>query len=126
MSLILVVICLNLIGIPLILKTLYQEVVDFYLDKGIDGFRLDAVRYFYLNNDSKNIATLKEFNDYVKSKKSDAYIVGENWSGADSIKSYYNSGVDSFFYFDASSSNSNNGFVKYSVNINPNPNRYLN
>lgn len=107
-------------------KTLYQEVVDFYLDKGVDGFRLDAVRYFYLNNDSKNIAALKEFNDYVKSKKSDAYIVGENWSGTDSIKSYYNSGVDSFFYFDASSSNSNNGFVKFSVNINPNPNRYLN
>jgi glycosidase len=69
-----------------------QEIVDivkFWLDKGVDGFRLDAVKYYYYGEDYKNIQFLKWFNDECKKIKDDVYIVGENWSGIASIQAYY-------------------------------------
>ncbi len=84
----------------------FRNIMKFYLDRGIDGFRLDAVKYYYLSQDSKNIAYLKELNEYVKSINPEAYIVGECWSGTSTIKSYYESGIDSFFNFDTSVTNS--------------------
>jgi glyceraldehyde 3-phosphate dehydrogenase len=35
-------------------KEEFKNIMKFYLDLGIDGFRLDAVKYFYFNNNSKN------------------------------------------------------------------------
>ena len=35
-----------------------EEIMSFYLNKGIDGFRLDAVKYYYYNSDSKTQAAL--------------------------------------------------------------------
>ena len=101
-------------------KNEFKNIVKYYLDMGIDGFRLDAVKYYYYNNATKNINFLKEFNSWVKAINPKAYIVGECWSGASEIKNYYTSGVDSFFNFtecvkSASTSGSING-------INPNGN----
>ena len=75
-----------------------ESILDYWLDFGVGGFRLDAARHYIENNDDANIEILRWFNNYVKSKNPDAYIVGEVWDG-DSYKKYYKSGVDSFFNF---------------------------
>ena len=80
-------------------KAEFKKIIKYYLDMGIDGFRLDAVIYYYYGNKTKNIEFLSELNSWVKSIKQDAYVVGECWLGYDSIQDYYASGIDSFFNF---------------------------
>lgn len=80
----------------------FEKIMKYYLNLGVDGFRLDAVLYYFINNTEKNIETLKWINNYVKSLNPKAYIVGEAWSSAEIIQRYYESGIDSFFYFPAS------------------------
>jgi glycosidase len=65
------------------------DIVKFWLDKGAGGFRLDAVKFYFIGEDHKNIQFLKWFNDECKKTNSDAYIVAENWSGSASIQNYY-------------------------------------
>lgn len=77
----------------------FEGIASFWLEMGVDGFRLDAVKYFETGNDQKNIETLKWFNDYVKKQNPNAYIVCENWSGQNEYSRYYESGVDSLFDF---------------------------
>ncbi len=96
-------------------KEYFKDLAKYYLDLGVDGFRLDATLYYYLNNNSKNIELLKEFNNYVKSINEDAYIVGECWSNSQTIKQYYTSGIDSFFYFPISITDPNS-FIINSIN----------
>lgn len=92
-------------------KNEIKKIIKYYLDMGIDGFRLDAVIYYYYGNKTKNIEFLTEFNQWVKTIKSDAYLVGECWLGYDSIKDYYASGIDSFFNFSVSVNASNSGVI---------------
>lgn len=81
-------------------KNEIDQIVQFWLDKGVDGFRLDAVTSYYTGNDTKNIEFLTWLNTCVKEKKADAYIVGECWTNSVTYANYYASGVDSFFNFD--------------------------
>lgn len=92
-----------------------KELVKFYLNKGVDGFRLDATLYYFYGEDNKNIKFLNEFNKYVKSINPESYIVGECWSSSSTINKYYQSGIDSFFYFPGSVSDPN-GFITNSTN----------
>ena len=108
-------------------KDEFKNIVKYYLDMGIDGFRLDAVKYYYFNNASKNIDFLRQFNSWVKAINPKAYIVGECWSGTSEIKNYYNSGVDSFFNFAESVSYSGTSGSLNGVNPNGNGiNNYYN
>jgi len=69
-----------------------NEIIDiakFWLEKGVGGFRLDAVRYFYYREDRRNIQFLKWFNDECRKIRGDVYIVAENWTGNPSIQDYY-------------------------------------
>lgn len=77
-----------------------DKIVEFWLDKGVDGFRLDAVTSYYTGNDAKNIEFLTWLNTCVKEKKADAYIVGECWTNSVTYTNYAASGIDSFFNFD--------------------------
>jgi glycosidase len=70
-------------------RTEIVNIVKFWLDKGISGFRLDAAKYYYYGEDYRNIQFLKWLNDECKKIKSDVYIVAENWSGITSIQNYY-------------------------------------
>ena len=65
------------------------DIVKFWLDKGVGGFRLDAVKYIYYGEDYRNIQYLKSFADECRKIKNDVYIVAENWSGIGSIQNYY-------------------------------------
>ena len=73
-----------------------EEIVDFWLELGIDGFRLDAAKEFVSGATEANIEILTWFNDMVKSKKSDAFIVAEVWTDLSTYSQYYASGVSCF------------------------------
>jgi len=64
-------------------------IVKFWLDKGVGGFRLDAVKFYFYGEDYRNIQFLKWLNDECKKTRDDVYIVAENWSGTASIQNYY-------------------------------------
>lgn len=76
-----------------------EKVFDFWLDKGVDGFRFDAVMWFYAYNTEKNTQVLKRVNDYCLKKNPNFYAVGEAWTSLSVVKQYYDSGMNSFFNF---------------------------
>lgn len=75
-----------------------EKAAKFWLDMGVDGFRLDGVKY-YTGMSEKNIEILTWFNDYVKSVNEDAYIVSEVWENYNVAAEYLKSGIDSTFDF---------------------------
>ena len=83
------------------------KVAKFWIDKGVDGFRMDAVRHIYSNPDSdENPTWLRKFydevNGYFKGKSTlgfeNLYMVGECWLGRDQIANYYH-GIPGLFDF---------------------------
>ena len=76
-----------------------KNIVQFWLDKGVDGFRLDAVTSYVTANPDANIEFLKYLTDTCKSIKPDCYLVGEAWTDRLSIANLYASGIDSLFDF---------------------------
>ena len=73
-----------------------EDVVDFWLDLGVDGFRLDAAKEFVSDNTQANTEILTWFNNMVKGKKPDAFIVAEVWTPLYTYAQYYASGVSCF------------------------------
>ncbi|MBD5520399.1 MAG: alpha-amylase [Lachnospiraceae bacterium] len=81
------------------LKAEIDEIAKFWLDMGVGGFRLDAVKEYYSGNTQANIDFLNWFKDVVKAYDDDAYIVGEAWLDINEYARYYESGIDSLFNF---------------------------
>ncbi len=75
------------------------KIMKFWLDKGVSGFRLDAVTSFFTGNNEKNTEFLKWLKAEAVKLDKDCYFVGEAWSQSNIIKSLYASGVDSLFNF---------------------------
>ncbi len=82
-----------------------EDIAKFWIDFGVDGFRLDAAKEYYSGEKERNIEVLKWFTDYVKSVKEDAYIVAEVWEEEAAIAAYYESGIPSLFNFPLSQHN---------------------
>ena len=76
-----------------------ENIVRFWFDKGVDGFRLDAAKEFVSGDHAANVEILTWFNGMVKSIKPDAYLVAEIWDQAPVYAAYYASGIDSIFNF---------------------------
>lgn len=76
-----------------------RKITQFWLDRGVDGFRLDAATSYYTGVKDQNIVFLGWLNNMVILQKPDAYLVGEVWSESLTIAEYYASGIDSFFNF---------------------------
>jgi len=75
-----------------------EKIFAFWLERGVYGFRLDAVKD-YCGNAQTNIEILNWVSRAVKNIKPDAYLVGEVWDTTNSLYQYYESGVNSFFSF---------------------------
>ncbi len=75
------------------------EITKYWLDMGVGGFRLDAVKEFYTEGQQENIDFLRWLTDVVKAQKEDAYLVGEAWLNINEYARYYESGMDSLFNF---------------------------
>ena len=79
-------------------KEEFTKIAKFWLDRGVDAFRLDAVKYFE-NKHTDGVAFLKWFTEMCRGIKSDVYLVGEEWSDDSDIVKMYESGIDSLFAF---------------------------
>ncbi len=85
----------------------HQAVARFWLqDVGIDGFRLDAVRYLYEHGDNlQDLAEtkrwLRNYAAYCRELRPGAFIVGEVWADTEQSASYAaGGGLDATFEFD--------------------------
>lgn len=76
-----------------------KAIVDFWFEKGAEGFRLDAAKHVY-SSAEKNIEFWSWFNSYCRSKKKDAYTVAEVWSPGGEIKEYHRAGFTSVFNYE--------------------------
>ncbi|MEG0328406.1 MAG: alpha-amylase family glycosyl hydrolase [Erysipelothrix sp.] len=79
-----------------------KEIVTFWFNLGVSGFRLDATTHFYEDETSKNTEFLSWFNAMAKEINPQAYIVGEAWVPNSTIAQMYDSKIDSFFNFGVS------------------------
>lgn len=79
-----------------------QEITDimqFWIDKGVAGFRLDAAKEFYSGNIPANVEVLNWIQTTAESLKEDVYLVAEVWESFGVITQYYTSGITSLFDF---------------------------
>ncbi len=88
---------LNL-GNPVVREEL-EAVMQFWLDKGVAGFRLDAAKEFYSGNATKNVEVLNWIQTAGESMKEDIYFVAEVWDSFATITRFYESGLTSMFNF---------------------------
>lgn len=75
-----------------------KEIIKFWFDMGVAGFRLDAIKYYDMGGDD-GLEFLSWFMDTAKELKEDAYIIGENWWGSSQILEWYSTDIDSQFNF---------------------------
>jgi glycosidase len=73
----------------------FDRVAALWLDRGVDGFRLDAVRYLTEDGGGQQAdrpgthAALKRFAAGVRAHKPRATLVGEAWADTTTISDYY-------------------------------------
>jgi len=86
-----------------------KKITSFWLvDVGVDGFRLDGVRYWVedtrLADADANHAFLEEWGNYFRGIDPQAFSVGEAWTDNANVKKYTNTNteLDSAFNFDMS------------------------
>lgn len=76
-----------------------EAVMEFWLDKGVAGFRLDAAKEFFSGRVSKNVEVLSWLQRAATSIKQDAYLVAEVWDTFANVTAYYESGITSIFNY---------------------------
>ncbi len=76
-----------------------EKICKFWIERGVKGFRLDAVLYYYSNNTDKNISFLNWLASTCHKYDENFYMVGEAWASSAAIDTYFSSSCDSFFDF---------------------------
>ena len=90
-----------------------RDILAFWLGKGVDGFRLDAVTYYIYADPEANVEFLRFLTEAGRSIRPDCYFVGEAWTDRNTIAQLYASGIDSLFDFPFSG---NEGFIANIIN----------
>jgi len=81
------------------LRAEIRDIMAFWLEKGVHGFRLDAVKEFYSGNNAANVEVLSWIMETARALKPDVYLVGEAWDNFAALQTFYESGLTSFFAF---------------------------
>ncbi|MBN3490352.1 hypothetical protein JV173_02370 [Acholeplasma equirhinis] len=84
-----------------------KDIMAFWVDKGIHGFRFDAAKHLFLGDpgsqpaqaQAKNYTFLKNLKDYVKTINPDVFFVGEVFEYEYVAYNQYYIGLDSLFDF---------------------------
>lgn len=84
----------------------FEKVAEFWLERGVAGFRLDAVMYM-TDEETDGTEFLNWFYTTAEKYNPDVYMVGENWQGNSEIYNTYESGIDSQFAFPFGTSTGN-------------------
>ena len=88
-------------------RTELKNIAEFWLNKGVDGFRIDAAKHIYDVNEyprgtnllDENTIWFLEFNDFIKGINPDSFMVGEIASDSSNYVDNYFEGMDSTFNF---------------------------
>ena len=75
-----------------------MNICRFWINKGVDDFRLDAVRWTYFNHE-EGVEFWRWFAEEVRKMKPDIYLVGECWS-SDNVSKKYQDALGSCFEFE--------------------------
>lgn len=87
-------------------KGAMNDAAAFWLRRGVDGFRVDAVRYMVENSNDNlpdnadTLAWMRDFTRFVKSVKPDAAVVGEAWTDTPTVAKYFVNGQGEDLAFD--------------------------
>ncbi|UOQ71495.1 alpha-amylase family glycosyl hydrolase [Hymenobacter cellulosilyticus] len=90
------------------MKAAMWDATRFWLKKGVDGYRLDAVKFLVEDgttneNTPGTLNVLEEFHDSVRAVNPQAFTVGEAWSNTPAVVPYVlNQRLDACFEFDLS------------------------
>ena len=76
-----------------------MKIMRFWINKGVDGFRVDAAKEFYTGQTDKNVEVLSWLQQTATSLKEDIYMVAEVWDSYATVTKYYSSGFTSLFNF---------------------------
>ena len=76
-----------------------EGIMEFWLNKGVAGFRLDAAKEFFSGRVSKNVEVLTWLQKAATDIKEDAYLVAEVWDTFANVTAYYESGITSIFNY---------------------------
>lgn len=86
------------------LRTEMEQIAAYWIDMGIDGFRMDATMHFEEGDIPFNTETMKWFYDYCRGMNPEFYMVSEVWAPESTITNYYASETPSMFNFDVADS----------------------
>lgn len=87
-------------------KAAVNGAAAFWLKRGVDGFRVDAIRYVVEGKNGNtpdnpdNLAWVRDFETFVKGLRKDAAVVGEAWTGAPNVAKYLLGGAGEDLAFD--------------------------
>ncbi len=83
-----------------------EDVARFWLELGVDGFRVDAIQHIIesetgaIANTPENIAWVGRFEEFIHAVNPDAYLVGETWTDTETIARYFErAGLDYAFNY---------------------------
>lgn len=78
-------------------KTEFTNIFSFWLNKGVKGFRFDAVTYYYYESLTKSVNFMKWIKETCDGIKPSCYLIGEAWKSTPSqLYDYASSGMSVF------------------------------